>query len=70
MARSSHIYLVRRYDKIVGAFTVKHEMVSWLERHNLFGRPAMRPSGMTVDRIVDGARQIPYDLTRLDKEAL
>jgi hypothetical protein len=32
MARSSYVYLVDRCHTIVGAFTVKHEMVSAVKR--------------------------------------
>lgn len=32
MARSQYIYLVTQQDQIVAAFTVKHEMETWLSR--------------------------------------
>ena len=33
MARSSYIYLVRENNEPVAAFTVKHEMESWIGRN-------------------------------------
>lgn len=30
MARSSYVYTVQRYGSVVAAFTVKHELISWL----------------------------------------
>ena len=33
MARSSYIYLVTEKDEPVAAFTVKWEMLSWIEHH-------------------------------------
>ena len=36
MARATKIYVVEAPNtSISGAFTVKHEMISWLERHSI-----------------------------------
>jgi hypothetical protein len=34
MARSSYIYVVTNKGELRAAFTVKHELVSWLDRHD------------------------------------
>lgn len=30
MARSNYIYVVTMYSEILGTFTVKHEMITWV----------------------------------------
>lgn len=42
MARSAYVYVVRQYDghtevPVIAAFTVKHELVSYLEKMDTFG---------------------------------
>lgn len=32
MARSAYIYVVFEHDDVIATFTVKHEMVTWLNR--------------------------------------
>jgi hypothetical protein len=50
MARSSSIYLVYDGQDRAGAFTVKHEMFSWIERQKFNHKP-------TIVKIQDGAHQ-------------
>jgi hypothetical protein len=38
MARSAYIYLVYKLGKLVAAFTVKHEMYSFVEREMKKGK--------------------------------
>jgi len=63
MARSHYIYVVRycgEPEDIVTAFTVKHEMVSWVKRnggHLMF----------YADRVRDGSKE-PVTMMDLDKE--
>jgi hypothetical protein len=47
MARSSSIWIVLRKEQILGAFTVKHEMVSYLERFGIV-------TDLAVTRVPDG----------------
>lgn len=49
MARSTYIYLLQYDGYIVGAFTVKHEMVRYIGRHLPIDR-------CTVYRLRDGER--------------
>lgn len=59
MARSTYIYVVTDARKqILAAFTVKHELVSWLERQ-------VSLTGHNVWRVADGgwARKPPADMT-------
>lgn len=35
MARSTYVYVVVVLDTPIAAFTVKHELLSWLNRHPL-----------------------------------
>jgi hypothetical protein len=65
MARSSKVYVVVLADQVAGAFTVKHEMRTWLEkRHIAFG---------VGDRIVacdDGVQQAPLAGRDITEEVL
>ncbi len=47
MARSTYIYVVTDGRDVVAAFTVKHELVSWLR--------AGRAPSLSVTRVNDGA---------------
>lgn len=50
MPRSTSIYLVRdEKNDIIAGFTVKHELMSYLERFGVL-------TGLTVTRIPDGLR--------------
>jgi hypothetical protein len=51
VARSSYIWVVQRHDALAAAFTVKHEMISWLEQQNAID------SGWWVIRMPDGPRR-------------
>ena len=52
MARSSYIYLIRKNGEPIAAFTVKHEMETWI-RHN--------PGVYTLYRMADGTNPtVPY----------
>lgn len=33
MARSSYIYLLTQYGQLYASFTVRHELVSWVDRN-------------------------------------
>lgn len=50
MARSTYIYLIRRFEdnKLIGAFTVKHEAAEWAMR-NGWG-----PDNAYLSRMRDG----------------
>ena len=52
MARSSRIYVIHAFGELVGAFTVKHEMLSCAKRCNW-------PAGAEVTVIPDGDMNIP-----------
>lgn len=60
MARSAYIYVVTTYrDDLVVAFTVKHELQSWLDQ-----RPTEH---YQVWRMSDGARRSPVLDTELTR---
>lgn len=66
MARSTYIYLVRSGGLLdneipVAAFTVKHELKSWLERKT----PEVR-APMHVYRIRDGREEAVIEISVLD----
>ncbi len=50
MARSSYIYLVYDGESLAGAFTVKHEMYSWIANQKFNNLPR-------ILRIQDGVYQ-------------
>ncbi len=50
MARSTYIYVAKMYGEIIGTFTVKHELLSWV------GREVKIPKLLTVERHSDGPR--------------
>lgn len=60
MARSTYIYLVSQVDigRVIGAFTVKHELVTALAK---LGR-TVNPKSLDVDG--------PYDIVRVRDGAL
>jgi hypothetical protein len=51
MTRSKYIWVVQRPQTrtLVAAFTVKHELASWLKRH-----PKRQNAGLTFIRVRDG----------------
>lgn len=50
MARSTYVYLLTQYGQLYGAFTVKHELVSWV----LYYIPPHLYSEYRVHRMPDG----------------
>ena len=54
MARSTYIYVVMDGANIVSAFTVKHEMITWLGRN---------PGDYVMFRVSDGGHRPPEDMT-------
>lgn len=34
MARASYVWIVQRWDTVLAAFTVKHELLTWLKEHD------------------------------------
>jgi hypothetical protein len=67
MSRSEYIYVVERPGELPAAFTVKHELVTWLLNHQPL------PPGLKIWRCDDGAhkrrppREIP--LSEIAKES-
>lgn len=54
MARAKKIWVVRQYQDLLGAFTVKREMHWFAERHsNWYDAP-----GITVTEIPDGYQKV------------
>jgi hypothetical protein len=54
MARSTYVYVILNHDIPVAGFTVKHEMMTWLERHQ--GR-------FVIYRLSDGDHRPVVDIT-------
>lgn len=52
MSRDTHVYLVQRDSNVLAAFTVKYEMVSYLERFALL-------SDLKVTRLRAGEPEFP-----------
>lgn len=48
MARSTYIYLVYDGESLAGAFTVKHEMETWIARQKFNEKPQIRRLDGTV----------------------
>jgi hypothetical protein len=58
MARSSYIYVVQDSRRaILATFTVKHEMVTWLQREWAAREPGPTRSDLEVWRHSDGLRR-------------
>jgi hypothetical protein len=60
MARSTYIYLVTMGSVPLAAFTVKHELESWVARNTV--------NGMTIWRMFDSPRRYedpPVDITKV-----
>ena len=57
MPRSNVIYVVQLSDHVVAAFTVKHELVTWLERqsepfiHAVWRVPDNRGDGRPITKL-------------------
>lgn len=66
MARSTYIYTVeRRYRagwEVVAAFTVKHEMVSYVQASILAGKLSAE-WGLRIVRLLDGGHGTREDIT-------
>lgn len=58
MARSKYIYIIRNGDEIESAFTVKHEMESYLDKET-----RLHDSFVTIIRIRDGGDGDYVDIT-------
>jgi hypothetical protein len=59
MARSTYIWTVFKGSHLIGTFTVKHEMITWLGKRTDF-------YGVRVYRMPDGN---PYNSKPVDKTA-
>ncbi len=59
MARSSYIYLVYDGESLAGAFTVKHEMYSWIANQKFTSSPR-------ILRLHDGTYQKKGDSITLE----
>lgn len=59
MARSVYIYLVYDQLSVVGAFTVKHEMETWIQNQKFNEKPR-------ILRYKDGSRQKYWDCIELE----
>lgn len=61
MARSTYIYVLTEDELLLAAFTVKHEMMTWLDNH---------PGEYEAWRILDGGGGVPstMDIDHQDTE--
>ena len=62
MARSTYVYVVTIVGVVppVAGFTVKHEMMTWLERH---------PGDYRIWRLSDGGHRISVEITEALRDA-
>ncbi len=72
MARSSYVYVITipsimkdLSDDVLAAFTVKHELVSWLKSYHI--KQPERFEKLNITRVPDGGRDAhPEDLNQFD----
>ncbi len=64
MARSSYIWIIvcKKYNEVVGVFTVKHEMSFWINKHLDAGEQI---GSWEIRKSKDGIYQVPYGKQRI-----
>jgi len=63
VARSTKVYVVvDRSNSIVGGFTVKHEMITWMRR---YAKSQGYEEGWKCFSVSDGRMQTPFDVKEL-----
>jgi len=60
MARSKYIWVIfdSKDREVVGVFTVKHEMISWVQKHEQAGQ--VNRKHWKLYKAEDGQYQVPY----------